>query len=77
MRHYPGTITHNSIRAVVKAQKEYARRKGVPWGISESACLAPDGSDGYAAFGIPELALKPSDSDALVVSPYSVFLVRR
>ena len=52
MRHHPGTITHNSIRGVVKAQREYARRKGVPWGISESACLAPDGSYGYGPFGI-------------------------
>ncbi len=74
MRHHPGTITHNSIRGVIKAQREFARRKGVPWGISESACLAPDGSYGYGPFGIAELALKRSESDALVVSPYSAFL---
>ena len=74
MQHYPGTLTYQSVRAVVKAQKEYARRKGVPWGISESAFLAPDGGTGYAAFGIPELALKRSDSAALVISPYSAFL---
>ena len=74
MRHHRGTIMHNSVRAVVKAQKEHARRKGVPWGVSESACLPPDGNHGYAPFGIPELALKRLDSDALVVSPYSAFL---
>jgi cyclic beta-1,2-glucan synthetase len=74
MRHYRGTITNQTARAVVKAQKEYARRKGVPWGISESACLAPDGSEGYAPFGIPDLALKSADGSALVVSPYSSFL---
>lgn len=74
MRHHRGTLMHNSVRAVVKAQKEHARRKGVPWGVSESAYLPPDGNDGYAPFGIPELALKRLDSDALVVSPYSVFL---
>jgi cyclic beta-1,2-glucan synthetase len=74
MRHHRGTIMHNSVRAVVKAQKEHARQKGVPWGVSESACLEPDGNHGYAPFGIPELALKRLDSDALVVSPYSVFL---
>jgi len=74
MRHYAGTITHRNTRAVVKAQKEYARRRGVPWGISESACVMPDGSEGYGAFGIPELALKVSGPGSLVVSPYSVFL---
>lgn len=74
MRHYPGTICHHSIRGVVKAQREYARRKGVPWGISESACIGPDGKEGYGAFGIPELAMKYREFDALVVSPYSVFL---
>jgi hypothetical protein len=74
MRHYPGTITHKNIRAVVKAQKEYARRRGVPWGISESACVGPDGNEAYGAFGIPALALNVSSADSLVVSPYSVFL---
>ena len=74
MRHYPGTIAYNSIRAAIKAQREYARRKGIPWGISESAYLTSDGSYGYGPFGVPELAIKHSDSEALVVSPYSTFL---
>ncbi|MFN7995245.1 MAG: glucoamylase family protein [Bryobacteraceae bacterium] len=74
MRHYPGTITHNSVRGAVKAQREYARHKGIPWGISESAYLQPDGSYGYAPFGIPELSLKRPEGDTLVVSPYSSFL---
>ena len=38
MRHYPDTIMEQSIRAVVRVQREYGPRKGVPWGISESAC---------------------------------------
>ena len=38
MRHYSDTITEQSNKAVVRVQREYARRKGVPWGISESAC---------------------------------------
>ena len=74
MRHYPGTITRKNIDSVVKAQKEYARRRGVPWGISESACVAADGTEGYGAFGIPELALKAASPDSLVISPYSAFL---
>jgi cyclic beta-1,2-glucan synthetase len=74
MHHYPGTITANSIRGVVKAQREYARRKGIPWGISESAFLMEDGSYGYAPFGIPDLAMKRRDDSELVVSPYATFL---
>jgi cyclic beta-1,2-glucan synthetase len=74
MRHHPGTITYNSVRGVVKAQREYARQKGVPWGISESACLMGDGSYGYGPFGLPALALKRRDAAELVVSPYSAFL---
>lgn len=74
MRHHGGTVLQNSSRGVIKAQREYARRKGIPWGISESAHVTPDGGYGYGPFGIQELALKHSESDALVVSPYSSFL---
>lgn len=74
MRHYPGTIADQSVRAVVRVQREYGVRKGVPWGISESACAGPDGACGYAPFGIPELAMKRTDAATLVVSPYSSFL---
>ena len=53
------------MQAVVRIQCEFARRKGVPWGISESACSGPEGGDnGYGAFGIPELAMKHIESDA-------------
>jgi cyclic beta-1,2-glucan synthetase len=74
MRTYPGTIAERSLSAAVRVQREYARRKGVPWGISESACLSPGGEYGYAPFGIPELALKRMDEEKLVISPYSTFL---
>ena len=73
MRHYPGTITDNSTsRGSRPTRVRPAQRRSL--GYFESACLARDGSDGYAAFGIPELAMKTSDSDALVVSPYYVCL---
>jgi cyclic beta-1,2-glucan synthetase len=75
LRHYPGTILEESVRGVVRAQREYAQRKGVPWGISESACFTGrDGEMGYAPFGIPDLAMKRPDSASLVISPYSSFL---
>ena len=75
MRHYPDTILDRSMKGVVRCQREYARRKGVPWGISESAFLDDANSPwGYAPFGIPELAIQRKDAHALVVSPYSTFL---
>jgi cyclic beta-1,2-glucan synthetase len=75
MSHHSGTIMEQSIRAAVRIQQEYAKAKGVPWGISESACLAEgSGSSGYGAFGIPALALKAGGVDSLVISPYSAAL---
>jgi cyclic beta-1,2-glucan synthetase len=75
MRRYADTILDQSVKAVVRCQREYGRSRGVPWGISESAFVHDDNGDyGYAAFGVPELALKSSDSSALVISPYSTFL---
>src|SRR5208283_3202042 len=75
MKHYPDTIADQSVKAVVRAQRDYARRKGVPWGISESACLGDPGADHcYSPFGIPDVAMKTLDRGALVISPYSSFL---
>jgi len=74
MRHYPDTIVDRSMKTAVYTQREYGRRHGVPWGISESACTGPNGAYGYRAFGIPELALRRKDSRHLVISPYSTFL---
>jgi hypothetical protein len=75
MRHSPDTIIGQSMKAAVRSQREYGRRRGVPWGISESAFLSgPNGEYGYGAFGVPELAMKRKDSQALVISPYSTFL---
>jgi len=72
MRHYAGTMTERSVRAVIRAQREDARRKGVPRGISEAACLAKE-RFGYKAFGLPELALHRVPK-SVVVSPYACFL---
>lgn len=75
MRPYPDTIIDRSMRAAVRAQREYARRRGVPWGISESASFCgPSGNYCYEAFGVPALALQRKHSQALVISPYSSYL---
>jgi cyclic beta-1,2-glucan synthetase len=60
----------------VYSQQTYAARKGVPWGISESAYFKLDeaGNYQYYAFGLPHLALRKQEMKALVISPYSTFL---
>jgi len=71
MRYNPGTILEQSMRAVVRVQREYCSRKGVPWGISESACLGVGSEPGYAPFGIPTLAMKRQQAEPLVIAPYA------
>jgi cyclic beta-1,2-glucan synthetase len=75
MMHHRNTIMQESMEAAVRVQRRLARRKGIPWGISESACAAESGPDyGYHAFGIPELAMRQPDANGIVISPYSTFL---
>jgi cyclic beta-1,2-glucan synthetase len=76
MRTYPGTLLHETYGAVVQRQMQYGERRGVPWGISESAYLAQDleGNYQYRAFGVPGLGLKRGLADDLVVAPYASLL---
>lgn len=75
MRHYPDTILDQAMKSAVRSQREYARRHGIPWGISECAYLSGSETEyGYQAFGVPELALQRGESQPSVVSPYSTFL---
>jgi hypothetical protein len=76
MRTYPNTLLDRASVAAVQAQQAYAADKGIPWGISESACSKRNeaGDYHYEAFGVPNLAQKKSGSDPLIVSPYSTLL---
>ncbi len=76
MRTYPNTLLDRASVAAVQSQQEYAADKGIPWGISESACSKRNeaGDYHYEAFGVPALAQKKSASEPLVVSPYSTLL---
>ena len=58
MPSYRATHLEATCRAAVKHQIRYARRRGVPWGISESCSGTLSGGDyGYRAFGVPGLGL--------------------
>jgi hypothetical protein len=76
MRSYPNTLLNRARVAAVRSQQAYAARRGVPWGISESAYSKFDehGNYQYQAFGLPQLSLMRRESNPLVISPYSTFL---
>ena len=76
MRSHPNTLLDASCRLVVRRQIDYGDARGVPWGISESACNLVDrhGTYQYKAFGVPGLGLKRGLGDELVVAPYATAL---
>ncbi len=73
MPSYPTTILHQTCRAVVNRNIEYGRRRGIPWGISESAYNATDAQMNYQykAFGVPGLGFKRRLADDVVIAPYA------
>jgi hypothetical protein len=76
MRTYPNTLLERSRVAAVRSQQDYAARRHIPWGISESAYFQTDeaGNYQYHAFGLQRLALHKDELEALVISPYSTVL---
>lgn len=76
MKSYKDTLFSMTYASVINSQKEFAKMKGVPWGISESAYYQFDLSENYQykAFGIPGIGLKRGLEDELVISPYSTLI---
>ena len=70
------TLLGTSCAAAVRAQIDYAARRGVPWGISESGYYAFDAQRNYQyrAFGVPALGFKRALDDECVVAPYASLL---
>ncbi len=75
-RSFRNSLLENACTAAVQRQVEYARDRGVPWGISECAYSALDSHKiyQYRAFGIPSLGLKRGLEEDLVVAPYATAL---
>ena len=73
---YPDTLLDRAGIEAVRAQRSYARQRGVPWGISESASSQRLDGGGYAyfAYGLPDLALRDIHPATSVISPYSTAL---
>jgi cellobiose phosphorylase len=76
MKCYKDTLFSMTYSSVIKAQNQFAKLKGVPWGISESAYYQFDMAENYQykAFGIPGVGLKRGLEDELVISPYSTLI---
>ena len=76
MRAPAGSLLEQTSHLVVSRQQAYARRLGVPWGISESAYNARDleRTYQYSSFGVPGLGLKRGLGDNLVIAPYATAL---
>jgi len=76
MRDPKGSLLDQTACLVVERQKEYAKERGVPWGISESAYNARDASLNYqySSFGVNGLGLKRGLAQNLVIAPYATAL---
>ncbi len=70
------TLLGESELSAVDFQRRYAAKRGVPWGISESAFAATDaeGNYQYRAFGVPGLGIRRGLTQDLVVAPYATAL---
>lgn len=71
-----GSILNQTNQLIIERQIAYGRKKGIPWGISESAYNARDRemTYQYASFGIPELGLKRGLAQDTVIAPYACLL---
>ncbi|QJC54258.1 glycosyl transferase family 36 [Paenibacillus albicereus] len=76
MRTYRGSLWDSTYRAVVQRQKDYARAKDVPYGISESGYYAFDYDMNYQyrAFGVPGLGFQRGLDKELVLAPYAAVM---
>ncbi|MBN1166814.1 MAG: cyclic beta 1-2 glucan synthetase [Methanospirillaceae archaeon] len=70
---YENTLLDRTYHAVVARQIEYGRKRGVPWGISESGYNVTDTTLNYQyrAFGVPGLGFKRGLAEDLVIAPYA------
>ena len=73
MRSHQGTLLAESCKLAVRAQMAYGRKRGDPWGVSESAFDRLDAhrTYQYRSFGVPGIGLKRGLEEDRVVAPYA------
>ncbi|WP_160007599.1 glucoamylase family protein [Rhizobium sp. 18055] len=76
MQERGGGILNQTNNLVVVEQMNYARKLGIPWGISEAAFNARDHNLNYqyTNFGVPTLGLKRGLGHNAVIAPYASIL---
>ncbi len=76
MRAPAGSLLEQTNRLIVRRQIAYAAKRGLPWGISESAYNARDLelTYQYSNFGVPGLGLKRGLRENRVIAPYATAL---
>lgn len=62
-----------SAQRAIAAHREFARKRGIPWGMGESACARFNAQQQYhyQAFGEQSIGLKRDLSQSTVVAPYT------
>lgn len=70
---FDGTILNETCFNAIQRQISYGLKRGLPWGISESAYNLRDAAYNYQyqAFGAPGLGLKRGLADDYVAAPYA------
>jgi len=73
---YRDTLLDQACHGIVQAQRDYARRRDIPWGMSESGYNAVDAAMNYQyrAFGVPGTGLRRGLGDDLVIAPHAALM---
>jgi cellobiose phosphorylase len=73
MPNYGNTLLYATTKGIVEKQIEYGKKRGVPWGISESGYNLVDANLNYQyhAFGVPGTGFKRGLGEDLVIAPYA------
>ena len=76
MKSPPGSLLSETYGAVVKRQIQFGKERGLPWGVSESACNIRDKdmTYQYSDFGVEGLGIKRGVGRHKVVAPYATAL---
>jgi cyclic beta-1,2-glucan synthetase len=76
MRAPTGSLLERTNRLVVRRQKDYGDKLGVPWGMSESQYNVRnlEHTYQYSSFGVPDLGYKRGLAANTVVAPYATAL---
>ncbi len=73
---YDNTLLNQTYKAIILKQIEYGKKRGIPWGISESGYNMVDANLNYQykAFGVPGTGFKRGLAEDLVIAPYATIM---